>query len=318
MDPVMPIDDGPATLFALDPAALAIGASTDADTLNKMRKFATDLQHYVGLVQAQRAATNGVADVVASEEEEAGVESVKEEVSSDPGGDQQIDDETNDKHTMDEAERAVVVKQEVKEKELENNANEIPKDEAAQTLTGSSRPLKRVKRYESQSSASVEARRPRLYQSYDGSLDQSSLARSEGRTRKVLNANLAKLGLTAKFSMGVVSKRGARVSHLTLHHNWNDLPRDSTETMEWWLGEGPKRLALASALDPSKCRQSSVAVFWAERKTNGAGLCHYVGHFECIGIEPIRVTFKGEPRQALIELRFCQFDTELANSIAGL
>ena len=38
----------------MDPATLAIRASSDAETLQKLHTFALELQHYVGLVQAQQ------------------------------------------------------------------------------------------------------------------------------------------------------------------------------------------------------------------------------------------------------------------------
>lgn len=58
---------------------------------------------------------------------------------------------------------------------------------------------------------------------YDGSLAQTQLEHSVGLNRLTLNQHLVQLGLTSKFSVGVVSKSGARVSHLTFNPQWNEL-----------------------------------------------------------------------------------------------
>ena len=151
-------------------------------------------------------------------------------------------------------------------------------------------------------------------------LKRSLLERSVGRTRKVLNEHSEYLGLTAKFNVPVVSKHGSRVSHLTLKSTLNDLPQSRNETLEWWLGEGSNRMALASPLDPSVQEQppEGVPVFWAT-PNSGADICHYVGHFRCIAFFKTRhVLMLEHPRQALIELKFVNFDESLAQKIASI
>jgi hypothetical protein len=151
-------------------------------------------------------------------------------------------------------------------------------------------------------------------------LKNSLLERSAGRTRKILNEHLEYLGLTAKFNVPVVSKHGSCMSHLTFKSAWNDLPQSQDETLEYWLGEGSKRIALASPLDPSIQEQplEGIPVFWATPHT-GADLCYYVGHFRCINFfKTRRVVMMERPRQALIELQFVKFDESLAQKIASL
>jgi hypothetical protein len=151
-------------------------------------------------------------------------------------------------------------------------------------------------------------------------LKRSLLERSVGRTRKVLNEHLEYLGLTAKFNVPVVSKHGSRMSHLTFKSTWNDLPQSRNETLEWWLGEGPTRIALASPLDPSIQKQplEGIPVFWAT-PNSGADICYYVGHFRCIAFfKTRRVVMLGKARQALIELQFVKFDESLAQKIATI
>jgi len=127
------------------------------------------------------------------------------------------------------------------------------------------------------------------------------------------------LGLTSKFSNGVISKHGNQVSHVTFHHKWNDIPQHAGQTLEWWLGVGEKRLELALPLDPAQQDQpkDGIPVFWScQQQFRGGALCHYVGHFRCIKFEKCKLTHKGEPRQALIEFGFIKFQESFANKIA--
>jgi hypothetical protein len=155
-----------------------------------------------------------------------------------------------------------------------------------------------------------------------GDLKSSRLERSVGRTRAVLNKYTDDLCLVAKFGMGVVSKQGTRVSHLTLNNNWNHLPRTQDETLECWLQEGTQRLALVSPLDPSihKQREEGIPVFWACESKHGGALCHYAGHFRCIGLTKMDtpVMMLESARQALIEFEFIKFDRLLAQRISNL
>ena len=133
----------------------------------------------------------------------------------------------------------------------------------------------------------ARARRPRnLPTGCKGNLKSSQLERSVGRTRAVFNKYLDNLCLMAKFGMGVVYKQGNRVSHLTMNNAWNRLPRTQDETLEYWLGEGTQRLTLVSPLDPSiqKQPEEGIPIFWACDNKHGGALCHYVGHFRCIGL----------------------------------
>jgi hypothetical protein len=166
-------------------------------------------------------------------------------------------------------------------------------------------------------------RRPRnLLPGCKGDLKSSHLERSVGRTRAVLNKYLDNLCLMAKFGMGVVSKQSNRVSHLTFNNAWNHLPRTQDETLEYWLGEGTHRLALVSPLDPSIQEQpeEGIPVFWACDKKHGGALCHYVGHFRCIGLTKTdtAVMLIKKARQALIEFEFIKFDDSLAQRISNL
>jgi hypothetical protein len=153
-----------------------------------------------------------------------------------------------------------------------------------------------------------------------GDLKSSQLQRSVGKTRKVLNEHLELLGLTAKFGMGVVSKQGNRVSHLTLNNAWNHLPQNRDETLEYWLGEGTQRLTLVSPLDPSiqKQPEKGCPIFWACDTKHGGALCYYVGHFRCIGLTKTDapIMMLKNARQALIEFEFIKFDMDLAARIS--
>jgi hypothetical protein len=170
----------------------------------------------------------------------------------------------------------------------------------------------------------ARTRRPRsLPPGCKGDLKSCRLQRSVGRTRVVLNKYLDSLCLVAKFGMGVVSKQGNRVSHLTLNNTWNYLPRTQDETLEWWLREGAHRLTLASPLDPSIQKQpkEGIPIFWAcDNNRQGGALCHYIGHFRCIGLTKTdtAVMMLEYARQALIEFEFIKFDESLTRRISNL
>ena len=154
------------------------------------------------------------------------------------------------------------------------------------------------------------------------SLGATQLKQSIGRTRDILNQHLAKLGLSAKFGMTVIAKKGLKISHLTFNDQWNDLPRTEQERLQFWLGHGAGRLRLALPLDPAKQSQEPVPIFWAvAQKERGGASCHYVGHFKSVKFEinnEHTVLFKRHDRQALIEFEFTRFDSDLAAKIAAI
>ena len=102
---------------------------------------------------------------------------------------------------------------------------------------------------------------------------------------------------------------------------WNDLPRDESVPFEWWLGEGEKRLQLASAINPAVKEQPAggVPLFFAHvvRGHAGGALCQYFGHFTTRSFRTLKEIqdFKGKLRQAKIELVFDHFDERLAAAI---
>ena len=167
---------------------------------------------------------------------------------------------------------------------------------------------------------------PRLLSpGYKGNLKDSHCSRSVGLTRHVLNEHLDELGLSTCFGQSVISKRGAVVSQITLNTAWNDLPQTNAETLEWWLGEGKKRFALTDPLDPTNYpNQRAIPIFWATRGKSKVGgsamLCHYVGHFRCIRRVRLQkeILYKKRSRQALIELQFVKFDSDLAEKMAEI
>ena len=156
---------------------------------------------------------------------------------------------------------------------------------------------------------------------YDGSLKQSQLFASTGRTRMVLNERLPQLGLKSSFGQGVVSGKGGTISHLTLSSKWNNLPYHDGERLQWYVGEGPIRLKKASPLDPHLRAQDDggVPIFWAVQQPGGGDLCHYIGHWKCVRFERLaqasnedeKMIFKKEGRSALLEFEFAMFDDEV-------
>ena len=140
----------------------------------------------------------------------------------------------------------------------------------------------------------------------------------------VLSERLHTLRLTAKFRQGVVSKNGTNVSHLTLQTKWNDVPFDENGRLQWWVGEGPNRLALASPLDPNRYAQPTTGrpIFWAVTSKGGA-LCHYVGHWVCVRFDVLpeaptqedKMILKKQGRQALLEFAFVKFDQDLSQNM---
>ena len=173
--------------------------------------------------------------------------------------------------------------------------------------------------------AALQPREPAL-QSPEEQFERSALRMSEGRTRDQLNNFLTLLGLTAKFGVPVVSKRNGVPSHLTFNiGDWNDLPQTSAECFEWWLGEGEQRLKDANLINPEFGAQpeNGVPLFFAiKRKERGGALCHYGGHFCTQSFRRLRpeevVDFKGERRQALIELVWHHYDEGLERAVASI
>lgn len=155
-------------------------------------------------------------------------------------------------------------------------------------------------------------------------LESSELRRSGGRTRSQLNAHLASLRLHVSFGVPVVSQKDGRVSHLTFNIGpWNDLPCDGRRPFEWWLGEGEGRLKQASMVNPELAEQpeGGLPVFFAvKQKRKGGNLCHYGGHFTTGGFQMLaeRPIFKGEARQARIELHFHHFDDALGAAVDAI
>lgn len=154
---------------------------------------------------------------------------------------------------------------------------------------------------------------------YDGSLAQSQLQRSYGRTRTQLNRNLKDLGLSALFGVPIVSSSGGVISHITLNEKWNYLPRKKENCLELWLGEGETRVSRVRCLDPSYVIQSGegVPIFWAcASKKKGGDLCYYVGHFRCTSFVKVEVMMKNRRRQALLKFEFLKFHGNVANTIS--
>lgn len=151
---------------------------------------------------------------------------------------------------------------------------------------------------------------------YKGSLDESKLERAEGLTREQLNKNLKELGLKAKFAMSVVSCRHGQISHLTFNSAWNELPYTKDQTFKFWMGEGARRLSIATPLDPAtNPEQDPVPIFWAQKRSSPA-LCHYIGHFRCVNFDTTqKVMLKGERRQALLEFKLVEFKNEMEQKL---
>lgn len=156
---------------------------------------------------------------------------------------------------------------------------------------------------------------------FSGKLQDSQLCHSVGRTRATLNKHLDKLGLPRPFGICVISKLGHTVSHMTLNEKWNSIPFDSTEKLQWWLGEGLGRLRSARIFDPSYHDQPAQGfpVFWARATSQpGGNRCHYIGHFRCLSFEFCGQVHFGKQRQAILEFEFVHFHQSLANSIASI
>ena len=159
----------------------------------------------------------------------------------------------------------------------------------------------------------------RKHQEYSGGglLKDAGIQRSLGRTRQQLNLYQKKIGLTSPFGQGVMSKNGLNVSHITLSDKWNLCPKDYNEPLQWWVGEGPNRLSLASPLNPKNKQQKGIPVFFACKEKNTAALCHYIGHWKCVKFQKLNQTqnFKNKVRQALLEFEFVEFNESTANII---
>jgi len=149
--------------------------------------------------------------------------------------------------------------------------------------------------------------------------EETKLRYSIGHNRKTLNVNISELGLTAMFGQSVVSSRDKIVSHITLSDKWNYLPRDPREVLKYYLGEGPRRLSLASSLDPSINKQKlcGIPVFWCCLRNSK---CHYIGHYRCVeftrGLQ--NCVEKGRKRQALINFQHVKFDEVLAEKLSNI
>mmetsp|Transcript_3584 Transcript_3584/g.5198 ORF Transcript_3584/g.5198 Transcript_3584/m.5198 type:complete len:671 (-) Transcript_3584:265-2277(-) len=165
-------------------------------------------------------------------------------------------------------------------------------------------------------------RRPRkLVSGYSGKVNQSKVEISTGHSRKILNNHLDNLGLSAEFAVSVVSRRMGKISHLTFNEKWNDVPFDRSETLEFWVGIGPRRLSAVSPLNPARYSQKGdgIPIFW-NAKRQGKSLCYYVGHYKCILFDvfdkPIK--FKGEDRAALLEFEFVKYSQTLAGKLEDI
>jgi len=168
---------------------------------------------------------------------------------------------------------------------------------------------------------------PRPRAGYDGTIKKSKLRRSEGQPRSLLNKRLRSLGLTCAFGQPVVSSNGPRISHLTLNSKWNDLPFTEQDCLQYWLGDGAKRLSLASPLDPARYIQhdTGIPIFWAVNSNEpGGARCYYVGHWICVRFylfdqtqnnDERKMIHKKKDRQALLEFDFVRFDENLARNM---
>lgn len=333
------MNDNPTSILSFDPAAVAIRASTDDAMLEKLEQFAEQLTKYVNLVQQQQQQEQNQATAAAvGNTDSAADTSPNEEMNTlalgssgsgvkmeggESGG--EVGD-AGRQQPVPVKSAAVVENQLDREQEREPDSSlfvrKSPRKHAPRFSLGmlDHRPKKKKK----PSPPSQQIRRaPRtLRKGFSGDIEDSKIPRSVGKTRKVLNKHLEKLGLTACFTNGVVSKHGQDVSHLTFSNEWNDLPFDTSETFEWWLGVGATRLDLASPLDPNQYYtqpKNAVPIFWACKQDKGGGsLCHYIGHFRCIRFEKRKVNFKDQARQALIEFKFEHFDASLSQTMASI
>jgi len=373
-------DNDPTALLNFDPAAVAIRASLDLDTLEKLKDFANELTRYVSLVQETSTENSNQKDepeiidltgnddlTVISEQcdttltkaslsgphtsvaantslraaEVAPLSGFSSKGTVTTSGDEEQRLQTARATEQDGGiQQTAIPHHERKRSNPSTSESSSPPFKLARTntrdladrylfSTPNAKQYGLLARNDNERSSSQQAaskaisRLPRkLARGSKGDLADSTLRHSVGRTRKTLNMNLDFLGLTANFCLGVISKRGSqRVSHITLSSKWNNLPRNTEETLEWWLGEGKRRINLASPLDPSKYEQprEGLPVFWARKQAaQGSALCHYIGHFRCIKFQKCSLAMKGEPRQALIEFAFVKFNESLAEKIASL
>lgn len=143
---------------------------------------------------------------------------------------------------------------------------------------------------------------------------------SVGHTRKILNENIAKLGFQAKFGQSVVSCLRKKISHITLSDKWNFLPKTTNEKLQYYLGEGERRLSLASPFNPRTDKQdkNGIPVFWNYSSTHK---CHYIGHYRCVAFNRYLnecILKKGKNRQALLEFEFVRFNEVLNHKLSIL
>ena len=123
----------------------------------------------------------------------------------------------------------------------------------------------------------------------------------------------------------VVSKKDGVASHLTFNvAEWNDLSMDDSVPFEWWLGEGGGRLCDAMLINPEHKPQpvDGLPVFFAQKRKKGGALCYYGGHWSTTSFQRLsgqtRLRFKGEGRQARIELTFHHFERRMAEAVNAI
>ena len=262
------LDDDATTHLTYDPAAVVIRASRDKTMLDRLGNFAKQLAKYVDLAKQQQQQTHQTNHAIHS----SNVENTRH-TRRDTRRDDEIQDSKTENTSKEENQEDCEPRAKKKrtrhrlQENSDNSASVAIKQEDEKGIsktTSENRSSRKRSRAPPLPSSQSENRRPRtLRNGYNGRLRESKLRRSAGKTRKVLNKHLDKLGLTASFANGVVSKHGNHVSHITLSDKWNHLPYDSHETLEWWLGEGLHRLGLASPLNPQKFQQSPIPIFWA-------------------------------------------------------
>lgn len=310
-------NDDPVALLEFDPAAVAIRARNDVETLQKLGEFAESLTRYVGMM-------NTTGNAAAANNDDTEEENEETETREKP-----------DKRNVASKKRRGSDKKKLARKSATTNGStgnairdkEVPKDEEVpeeEDQSDNEREQATTKRDRRNGTgrkrrASNESGDQRPPQPESG-LATTNLSWSVGRTRRNLNHYLKTLGLTANFGSGVVSKqRGGEVSHLTLECNWNDLPNQQSQKLEWWVERGASSLAQASLLDPLNRDQpkEGVPVFWSCEQPNGdEALCHYVGHFRPDSFTYRAATVRGKQRQTLVEMSFVKYDNDLANKIA--
>ena len=300
--------NNPKDLLSFDPAAVAIKAASNQKeglaTLKQLKGFATSLLHYIDIASDQ------IIDVdLTGETSDNGDSNDRaEEVTTSADA---AELPSNSEHNRGKRRQHQPRNREVVETTFKRHKARLPPSGAhVGNATVSGPPLL-----------------PRtLPMNYYGTLQESTIRRSpdDGIGKYSLNACLEYLGLKAKFVPSAISTYGTSgVAHLTFEHKWNDAPRNESETIEWWLGEGKDLLKLAERLDPSLYEQSDdgIPVFWAVSQPSGR-LCgreilYYIGHYKCIRfVRNLNVMSKGTTRQALIELKFIKFDEVLSNKMS--